>query len=313
MKGSHPKVTVVGSLVMDLVFRVGHRPKPGETLLGQEFGMFLGGKGFNQAVACRRLGAETVLVGKVGRDRFGDMFIRKLHAEGMATRFVHHDDELGTGVASPTVFPDGNNSIVAVPRANLALTPEDIDAAEKPISESDILMLQFEANPEASKHAADIAQRYDTKVLLDPAPVHAECEDIDWPTDYLVPNEVEANMLAECNSPEEWARELYNEDLSAVVISRGRAGALVIDGTGTRDFPGYLIEVIDTTGAGDAFRAGLAVQLASGRPVDEAVRFANGCGALACTRMGTEPSMPTASDAEEFMSQHRPEPVEAER
>lgn len=313
MKGSHPKVTVVGSLVMDLVFRVGHRPKPGETLLGQEFGMFLGGKGFNQAVGCRRLGAEVVLVGRVGRDSFGDRFIKKLHAEGMATRFVNYDEELGTGVASPTVFPDGNNSIVGIPRANMTLSPEDVDAAEKPIAESDVLMLQFEVNPEASKRAADIARRYDTTVVLDPAPVHAECDNIDWPTDYLVPNEIEANMLAECNSPEEWARELYDEDLSAVVISRGRAGALVIDSSGTRDFPGYLIEVTDTTGAGDAFRAGLAVQLAAGRPVDEAVRFANGCGGFACTRMGAEPSMPAASDVEEFMKQHRPEPVEAER
>jgi ribokinase len=306
MKSGRPRVAVVGSMVMDLVFRVGHRPKPGETLLGESFEMFLGGKGFNQAVACHRLGAETTLVGRVGRDEFGDRFIRRLHDEKLTTRFVNADPEHGTGVASPTVFPDGGNSIIGVPRANMALTAADVEAAAERIAAADVLMLQFEVNPEASRAAAHIARRHGTLVLLDPAPVHAQCENIDWPTDFLVPNEVEAQMLADCDSPEEWARELYEEDLHAVVISRGSAGALVIDGAGLREFPGYRVRVMDTTGAGDAFRAGLAVMVARGRDVDSAVRFANACGALACARHGAEPSMPRLDEVTEFMQQNEP-------
>ncbi|MBN2536680.1 ribokinase [candidate division WOR-3 bacterium] len=306
MKGGQPRVVVVGSMVMDLVFRVGHRPKPGETLLGEGFAMFLGGKGFNQAIACHRLGAETTLVGRVGRDEFGDRFIRRLHDERISTRFVSADPEHGTGVASPTVYPDGGNSIIGVPRANLALTPADVEAAEDRIAAADVLMLQFEVNPEASQAAAHIARRHGTLVLLDPAPVHAHCENIDWPIDFLVPNEVEAQMLADCDSPEEWARELYDEELEAVVISRGAAGALVIDGRGVREFPGFRVRAVDTTGAGDAFRAGLAVMVARGRGLDEAVRFANACGALACTREGAEPSMPRLDEVLSFAGANEP-------
>jgi ribokinase len=306
MKSGRPKVAVVGSMVMDLVFRVGHRPKPGETLLGESFEMFLGGKGFNQAVACHRLGAETTLVGRVGNDEFGDRFIRRLHDEKLTTRFVNADPELGTGVASPTVFPDGDNSIIGVPRANMALDPDDVEAAADRIAGADVLMLQFEVNPEASRAAAQLARRHGTLVLLDPAPVHAHCENTDWPIDLLVPNEIEAQMLADCDSPEEWARELYDDELRAVVISRGAAGALLVDDSGVRDFPGYRVPVADTTGAGDAFRAGLAVMVAWGRELDEAVRFANACGALACTRAGAEPSMPRLEEVREFMQHNEP-------
>lgn len=293
-------------MVMDLVFRVGHRPKPGETLLGESFEMFLGGKGFNQAIACHRLGAETTLVGRVGKDEFGDRFIRRLHDEKLTTRFVNADPEQGTGVASPTVFPDGENSIIGVPRANMALDPADVEAAADRIAGADVLMLQFEVNPEASRAAAQLARRHGTLVLLDPAPVHAHCENTDWPIDLLVPNEVEAQMLADCDSPEEWARELYDDELRAVVISRGAAGALLVDDSGIREFPGYRVPVADTTGAGDAFRAGLAVMVARGRELDEAVRFANACGALACTRSGAEPSMPRLDEVRGFMQQNEP-------
>ena len=298
---------MVGSLIMDLVFRVAHRPQAGETLPGTGFDMFLGGKGFNQAVAANRLGAEVTLVGRVGRDPFGDRFLRRLHDEHMASRFVARDPEQGTGVACPTVFPDGQNSIIGVPRANMALTTDDIEQAGEKIAAADLLMLQFEVNPAASKRAAEIARRHDTLVMLDPAPVHLECGNLDWPIDYLVPNEVEANMLAECNNPEEWARELFDEELRSVVISRGAAGALVIDGDGTRDHAGYRVEAVDTTGAGDAFRAGLAVMLVQGRPADAAVEFANACGAFACTIAGAEPSMPRLADIEQFMTANEPE------
>ncbi len=309
MKGSSPRIAVVGSLVMDLVFRTRVKPGPGQTVLGDSFDMHLGEKGFNQAVGCRRLGATVTLIGRVGRDEFADRFVEKLTQEKMETRFVTRDPEAGTGVASPVVYPDGQNRIIGVPRANMNLSPVEVEAAEGAIAAADMLMIQYEVNPAASRRAAEIARRHDTPVLLDPAPVHDECDACEWPIDYLVPNEVEANMLSEGNGPEEWARELYDDDVEGVVISLGRSGALAIDGSGTREHPGYQVGVVDTTGAGDAFRAGLAVVLARGGSIDDAVRFANGCGALACTVPGAEPSMPGLAAVEEFIRSRTPTPA----
>ncbi len=306
MKSGRPRVVVVGSLVADFVFHAGHRPKPGETVVGESFDFFLGGKGFNQAVGCRRLGADVGVVGRVGQDWLGDRFLEGLAREGMPADHVVRDPEAGTGVAAPVVFADGENSIIAVPRANAALTPGDVDRAEQEIARADVLMLQCEVNADASQHAAELARRHSTLVVLDPAPVHAECDACDWEIDYLVPNEVEANALAEGNGPEEWARELFDEDCRAVVVSLGPRGALAIDSAGVREHAGYRVPVVDTTGAGDAFRAGLAVMLAREHTLDEAVAFANACGALACTISGTGVSMPVVGAVEGFMAHNRP-------
>ncbi len=303
MKGARPKIAVVGSMVMDLVFRVARRPQEGETMPADSFGMFLGGKGFNQAVACRRLGAEVTIVGRVGQDVFGDMFLAKLREEGMATKYVKQDRAVGTGVAAPVVFPSGQNSIIAAPRANVHLAPEDVDAAASEIEPADMLMLQYEVNPAASRRAAEIARSSGVPILLDPAPAHAaQTGDDYFQADYLVPNEIEATMLAGDGKPTQWVRTLL-PGRKALVVSLGEKGALLADQQGISTFAGFRVDVVDTTGAGDAFRAGLAVMLARGRDIDEAVRFANACGALACTVLGAEPSMPTLQAVESFLAE----------
>ena len=304
MKSSSPKIVVVGSMVMDLVFRVSRRPRPGETLPGDSFEMFLGGKGFNQALTCHRLGVPTVFVGRCGRDEFGDRFVNLLTSEGMSLDFVSRDPEIGTGVAAPIVLPDGQNSIIGVRRANDRLSEAEVEAAEAEIADADLLLLQFEVNPRASRRAAELARRYRTMVVIDPAPTCGRYGEVTWPHDYLVPNEIEAGMLADCDNPEEWARELFTGEQRAVVISRGAAGALVIDREGMREHPGYRVRAVDTTGSGDAFRAGLAVMLAEERGIDDAVRFANACGALACTVAGAEPSLPRREAVREFIAKH---------
>jgi len=306
MKASSPRIVVVGSMVMDLVFRARYRPRPGETLLGDEFAMYLGGKGFNQAICCHRLGVETTFVGRAGNDRFGDMFIAKFALEGMDARFVARDPAAGTGVASPLILPNGANSIVCMPRANMQLSVEEVEAAHAEIARADVLMLQFEVNPKASRRAAEIALQNNTRVLLDPAPAHMSGMAPDWPVDYLVPNEVEANLIAEGESPEEWAKVMFTSDRRAVVISLGDKGALALDADGLRRFPSYRVDVKDTTGAGDAFRAGLAAKLARDSGLDDAVRYANACGALACTIPGAEPSMPNTDAVRAFMARSAP-------
>ncbi len=311
-------------MVMDLVFRVTRRPGPGETAIGDGFGMYLGGKGFNQAVACRRLGAEVTFVGRCGADDFGRRFDAALAREGIAA-LVERDETEGTAVACPTVDSSGENSIVVVPRANRRLSPAEVERARAAIEAADVLMLQFEVNIAAARRAAEIARAAGTMVLLDPAPAphtHGEGSDTNAPwherhpeghlpgrieADVLVPNEHEATVLAHSDDPERWAARLLRPLMRALVVSLGVQGAVVFDAQGWRGFPALAVDAVDTTGAGDAFRAGLAVRLAEGAPIDDAVRFANACGALACTVEGAEPAMPRRAAVEEMLARYAKE------
>jgi ribokinase len=330
MKGSRTRVCVVGSFVIDLVFRVTRWPGPGETMLADDFGMFLGGKGFNQAVAAMRLGADVSIVGRLGQDQFGDMFVAKLAQEGIDSTRVMRDPEAGTAIASPVIDASGQNSIIAAPRANMRVTPDDVRAAEEQIAAADVLMLQFEIPVARSRCAAEIARKHETLVFLDPAPVshglpdevrsqnadtrmqncgpdpsgHSTTRPLDhFYIDYLVPNEIEAHMLTGRMTPEEAGAVLLPETRHGVVISLGAQGAMAVDRAALSRFPAHKVKVVDTTGAGDAFRAGLAVKIAEGSGLGEAVRFANACGALACTIMGAEPSMPKRDAVERILKE----------
>jgi ribokinase len=303
MKGPRPRIAVVGSFVVDLVFKVKRRPGPGETMLADDFGMFLGGKGFNQAVGARRLGTDVSMVGRIGDDVFGDMFMAKLEQEGIDSSRVTRDPNAGTAIASPVIDASGQNSIIAAPRANMRVTPDDVLVAEEQIAAADILMLQFEIPTATSKRAAEIVRKHGTMVLLDPAPVEHGFERFAAPIDYVVPNEIEAHMLTGRMTPEEAGAVLLPETRRGVVVSLGEQGAMAIDRAALLRFPAYKVKVVDTTGAGDAFRAGLAVKIAEGASLADAVRFANACGALACTVMGAEPSMPRRDDVERLLTQ----------
>jgi ribokinase len=303
MKGPRPRIAVVGSFVVDLVFKVKRRPGSGETMLADDFGMFLGGKGFNQAVGARRLGTDVSMVGRIGDDVFGDMFMAKLEQEGIDSSRVTRDPNAGTAIASPVIDASGQNSIIAAPRANMRVTPDDVLVAEEQIAAADILMLQFEIPTATSKRAAEIARKHGTMVLLDPAPVEHGFERFAAPIDYVVPNEIEAHMLTGRMTPEEAGAVLLPETRRGVVVSVGEQGAMAIDRAALLRFPAYKVKVVDTTGAGDAFRAGLAVKIAEGANLADAVRFANACGALACTVMGAEPSMPRRDDVERLLTQ----------
>ncbi len=303
MKGPRPRIAVVGSFVVDLVFKVKRRPGPGETMLADDFGMFLGGKGFNQAVGARRLGADVSMVGRIGDDVFGDMFMAKLEQEGIDSSRVTRDPKAGTAIASPVIDASGQNSIIAAPRANMRVTPADVLVAEEQIAAADVLMLQFEIPTATSKRAAEIARKHGTMVLLDPAPVEHGFERFAAPIDYVVPNEIEAHMLTGRMTPEEAGAVLLPETRRGVVVSLGEQGAMAIDRAALLRFPAYKVKVVDTTGAGDAFRAGLAVKIAEGASLADAVRFANACGALAFTVMGAEPSMPRRDDVERLLTQ----------
>ena len=302
-----PKVTVVGSLNIDLVCHATRRPDKGETLIGDAFNIFTGGKGFNQATAAARLGAEVTLIGSVGADPFGEMLRTAAENEHINSRFVTRRTDIGTGVATIVVEPDGDNSIIVVPRANMALTTADIDAAADCIANADVLLLQLETPIATSEHAAAIAKQHGTRVVLNPAPAQPLPDSLLKYVDILTPNQSETELLSglPVSSSEEAFRaaevlraRMVATENAAVVLTLGEHGALILTETTSESVSALSVEPIDTTGAGDAFCGALATALASGESLHSAVTFANAAGAAAVTVVGATPSMPTRAKIE---------------
>lgn len=297
-----PKITVVGSLNVDLVCHAMRRPDTGETLIGDAFDIFTGGKGFNQATAAARLGGEVTLIGGVGADLFGDMLLTATENENINNRFVAKRTEIGTGVATIVIEPDGDNSIIVVPRANMALTTAEIDAATHSIADADVLLLQLETPIAVSEYATAIAKAHDTTVILNPAPAQPLPDSLLVYVDILTPNQSEAELLSEMkvSNHEEAHRaaevlrtRMVDAASTAVILTLGEQGALMLTATESEHVSALSVDAVDTTGAGDAFCGALATALASGEMLQAAVKFANAAGAAATTVTGATPSMPT--------------------
>ena len=301
------KVTVVGSFMYDLVATAPRRPKTGETLIGDSFGMFLGGKGANQAIAASRAGASVTMVGRLGNDLFGNQFLEKFSEEGIKTDFVIQDTENGTGVGMPLIDASGDNSIVIIPQANMALTVENIDKAESVIADSDVLILQCEVPMEANKRAAEIANKNDTLVILNPAPARKIPDTLLSLVDIITPNESEAEILTDMptdtnSQAMEAAHHLLSKGVETVILTLGSRGSLLLTEKMEKRIPAYLVDVIDTTAAGDAFCGALAAILSNGSIIEEAIKIANAAGALAVTKLGAEPSLPTKKDIDQLIN-----------
>jgi ribokinase len=300
------RVAVVGSLNLDLVFSAPRRPQAGETVVGSAFGMFVGGKGSNQAVAAARAGAHVELVGRLGADSFGRDLAAALEADGVGLRHVLRDHANGTGVAGIIVEADGTNSIVVVPRANGALAVRDVQRARGAIGSAAVLLLQLETPLEPSIAAARIARQAGAMVVLNPAPARPLPAELLALVDVLVPNEPETETLTGLEvktlaGAERAARALLDRGVGAVVLTLGERGALVVDTAGAEAVPSFPVRVVDTTAAGDAFCGALAVALAEGRPLRAAARFACAAGALACTVLGAGPSLPRRDEIERLL------------
>ena len=196
-RSGHPglRVTVVGSCMMDVVVEVARLPEPGETLVGSSVSTHVGGKGNNQAIAAARLGADVSLIGKVGTDAFGDQIRTYSEAAGVDCRGLLRDETVSTGVAVPIVLPDGNNSILAVPQANLALTPTEVDSSAGLITAAGLLLLQLEVGIEATLAAAEIANRAKVPIVLNTAPMVPHPPALRSLADVIVANETEADAL----------------------------------------------------------------------------------------------------------------------
>ena len=292
------RVTVADSLNMDLVVRAPRIPEPGETIIGGEFRTVPGGKGANQAVAAARLGAQVAMVGRVGGDAFGGLLLENLAAAGVDPAFVTRDPQAATGVALIEVDDAGQNSIVVVSGANMRLAPADVEAAAAAIGVADVLLLQLESPLETVTRAAQVAHAQGVTVILNPAPARPVPAGLLGLVDVLIPNESETALLTglpvgDQEQAQAAAAALRRMGVPTVILTLGERGALLAYEGGAELFPAFDVTPVDTTAAGDAFVGGLAVALAEGRPLQEAVRWGNAAGALATTRLGAQPSLPT--------------------
>jgi len=301
------RVTVVGSLNMDLVVRAPRIPRPGETIIGGEFRTVPGGKGANQAVAAARLGAQVAMVGRVGGDAFGGLLLENLAAAGVDHTFVTRDPQAATGVALIEVDDAGQNSIVVVSGANMRLAPADVEAAAAAIGVADVLLLQLESPLETVTRAAQVAHARGVTVILNPAPARPVPDGLLGLVDVLIPNESETALLTglpvgDQEEAQAAAAALRRMGVATVILTLGGRGALLAYEGGAELFPAFDVTPVDTTAAGDAFVGGLAVALAEGRPLQEAVRWGNAAGALATTRLGAQPSLPTRQALDDMLA-----------
>lgn len=300
------KILVFGSINMDLTTYSENLPQPGETLHGTSYITVPGGKGNNQAVACARLGAETMMIGRVGNDTFGKEVLDLIAKENVDTSQIIADENAGTGLATINVDKNAENVIIVIPGANHTVDSSDVDRAKEFLDSSDVLMLQLEVSLEPTYDLARIAKEKGVKVVFDPAPARSLPEYVYELVDYITPNEVETEQLVgiKPTNPEEAAKAatlLRKKGVGCAIIKLGAQGAYYDCEEGNGFVPAFKVNSIDTVAAGDAFNAGFAVAIAEGKEISEAVRWGAAAGAIATTRKGALPAMPYREELLELL------------
>ena len=283
-------------------------PLGGETLLGSDFHMVPGGKGANQAVAVARAGGHVKLVGRVGDDIFGKQLLKNLDDNGIDTTFVNITVETATGVAIIVVDDHGENSIVVVPGANDNVLPRDVEAARSILETAQVVLLQLEIPLETVELVIRVAKKAGVPVILDPGPARPLTPDLLSMVDIITPNEHEAQVLAgetlhDLHDAKGIAAKLLGWGIPNVLVKLGGAGVVMATEKGVEHIPAHKVPVEDTTAAGDSFAGGLAVALAEGYALRQAVDFANAVGALAVTRLGAQSAIPTRQEVERFLKE----------
>jgi ribokinase len=304
-----PGIVVVGSLNMDFVVTVDRLPAPGETTLGRDFQMVPGGKGANQACAAGKLGASTRMIGRVGYDVFGDHLKASLSAAGVDVSGVHATRSQPTGVALIWVDLTGQNSIVVASGANHAMLASDVEAMRPAFRGARFALFQLESPIDAVAAAIKLGRSEGARTMLDPAPAQPLSPDLLASVDILTPNEIEASILlgvapgrVSKEDAQQLARRLREHGPRAVVLKLGDQGCFYLDDASEIFSAGFQVSARDSTAAGDIFNGALAVALAEGQPVAEALRFANAAAAISVTRVGAQASVPSRADVDAFLA-----------
>jgi ribokinase len=301
-----PKIVVVGSSNTDMVVKLPHLPRAGETVIGGTFSMAAGGKGANQAVAASRAGGDVTFISKVGNDHFGTQAIEAFRKDSLHTRFVGIEQSSASGIALIFVDGQGENCIGVASGANNALLPADIENARDVIASADLLLLQLEIPQSTVESAIHIASAAGVRILLNPAPARPLDASLLKQVSVITPNENEAELLtgigiSDGASVAAAASVLRNMGISAVVVTLGARGAFLSTNTGDKFVPPFEVKPLDSTAAGDVFSGALAVSLAEGATLNEAVRFANAAAALSVTKLGAQPSAPRREEITDFL------------
>jgi ribokinase len=289
-------VTVVGSFAVGMTLRTSRMPVFGETLIGSDFDMGPGGKGSNQAVGAARLGASSSFVGIIGDDKLGEIATDLYASEGVNTRYLTKTHDKATGVGFIILNQAGANGIILDMSANELLDAAFVNRAEDQIARSDIVLSVLEIPVKGAARAMELGRKHSVRTLLNPAPATPIDDAVLRNVDFITPNEIELRILLGLapNDPTptpELASRLTARGANEIIVTCGENGALVLSGGTFTEVAGIKVDVVDTTGAGDAFSSALAVGLTEGRSLIDAVRFANCAGALACTALGVIPAM----------------------
>jgi len=294
-----PEIVVIGSSNTDLVVRVDEFPRAGETVLGSDLREFLGGKGANQAVAAKRLAADVAYIARIGTDAFGEGQVKGLAAEGLDPAHFLRDDPGPSGLALIYLNRRGQNSIVVAAGSNGRLSEADLEKKRDLIGSARLILLEMEIPAATVKRALQIARDQGVATCLNPAPAQPLGQDVLGLCDFLVPNETEAEVLTgikvrDLDSCRAAAAKLAAAGVKEVILTLGERGAYWRG----QVFPAPKVKVVDTVAAGDAFIGALAAELVRGQTIPPAIAYANRAGAVAVTRPGAMPSLPTRADVD---------------
>ena len=300
------KIVVIGSSNVDLIMKMDHLPAVGETVTDAEFFQVYGGKGANQAVAAARAGGDVAFVNCVGSDAYTPQMLENYRNDGIDTSCVFHDESRSSGHALVMIGQAGQNYLSVAPGANYSLTPELLERARPVIDQAAIIIMQNEIKDTTIKHVLVLAKEKGIPVLWNFAPAREFDPKYLGKATLLVVNEIEAKFLtgievADGTSTGNAARSLLQKGISMVIITLGEEGAIAFQDNHIYKVPGYRVEAMDTTSAGDVFCGSLAVALQEGKPVEEALQFANAAAAICVSRIGAQPSAPKRTEIEEFL------------
>lgn len=303
------RLCVLGSINVDHVIRVPYFPKAGETLTGYGYQISYGGKGANQAVAAARLGADVQFIGTIGNDPIGQEMKSAFAQAGIDTSAIMTISDQSTGLAMIQVSDEGENSIVISAGANSALTPDLVVQHQSAIEQADMLLVQLESPPQAVESAIAMAKSAGTVVVLNPAPAQKLPESLLKQVDIITPNETEAEILTGVKISDELtacraATYFHQLGIETVLITLGSKGVYVSENGGVQQgkiISGFRVKAVDTTAAGDTFNAGVVTALLEGKPLADAIRFANAAAALSVTRQGAQGAIPTREETEMFL------------
>ena len=298
-------IVVVGSSNTDMIIKLDRIPRPGETILGGEFVTAAGGKGANQAVAAARAGGRVSFIARVGKDVFGDQAVAGFVNDRIDVDHVARDKAAPSGVALIFVARDGENSIAVASGANGRLSPADVKKARKLIASAAALVMQLETPLATVQAAAETAAKAGVTVILNPAPAQPLPDELLRLVSILTPNETEAELLTGIKVDDEAsagqaADRLLAHGLRTVIITLGQRGAFVAAEGLRKSIPGFPMQAVDTTAAGDVFNGALAVALAEGQTLEQSVRFANAAAAISVTRLGAQPSAPQRKEIDKL-------------